>query len=179
MLVFAACFRGGYELLYCMKASSECKLLFAESNFLRILPRIGSADQRFFSGPVGLRYLLVCTLGSVCGRPSIWMISTETEAVADAKSHPRLFHLPPLATMLHTTLVLVPLFVKLAVAVPTTTTSLNDRSKFLVLADGSSYQSGDITPNLRWQASGLLSVGCSESIGINVSLPLSPKDSRA
>ena len=65
---------------------------------------------------------------------------------------------------------LLPLLVKLVVAVPTTTTrtSLNDRSKFLVLADGSSYQSGDITPNLRWQASGLLSVGCSESIGINV-----------
>ncbi|GAA5874617.1 hypothetical protein JCM16303_002925 [Sporobolomyces ruberrimus] len=45
-------------------------------------------------------------------------------------------------------------------------TTLNDRSTFQVLADGSSYQSGDITPNLRWQSSGLLSVGCSESIGI-------------
>lgn len=48
-------------------------------------------------------------------------------------------------------------------------TTLNDRSNFHVLADGSSYQSGDITANLRWQASGLLAIGCSESIGISVS----------
>ncbi|GAA5948069.1 hypothetical protein JCM3765_007093 [Sporobolomyces pararoseus] len=49
----------------------------------------------------------------------------------------------------------------------TSITTLNDRSTFQVLADGSSYQSGDITQNLRWQSSGLLSRGCDESIGIN------------
>ncbi|GAA5978161.1 hypothetical protein JCM5350_007417 [Sporobolomyces pararoseus] len=49
----------------------------------------------------------------------------------------------------------------------TSTTTLNDRSTFQVLADGSSYQSGDISQNLRWQSSGLLSKGCDESIGIN------------
>ncbi|GAA5893616.1 uncharacterized protein JCM6883_003582 [Sporobolomyces salmoneus] len=72
--------------------------------------------------------------------------------------------------MLHPSLAILTLFAttqSVVYAAPTTgSTTLNDRSTFQVLADGSSYQSGDITANLRWQASGLLSIGCSEVIGI-------------
>ncbi|GAA6011956.1 hypothetical protein JCM11491_000116 [Sporobolomyces phaffii] len=83
--------------------------------------------------------------------------------------------------MLGRTLAALPLVATCAFAAPTFSSAaaassssssssfvtLNDRStNFHVLADGTSYQSGDITANLRWQSSGLLSAGCSESIGI-------------
>lgn len=73
-------------------------------------------------------------------------------------------------TMLRQTLATITIASTFVLAAPASrsATTLNDRSTFQVLADGSSYQSGDITPNLRWQSSGLLSVGCSESIGIQV-----------
>ncbi|GAA5925822.1 uncharacterized protein JCM15063_005130 [Sporobolomyces koalae] len=78
---------------------------------------------------------------------------------------------PVLEVMLRLSVSLIATSATLVLAAPTTTsvTSLNDRSTFRVLADGSSYQSGNISPSLRWQSSGLLSVGCSESIGIQAS----------